>query len=96
PVQIHNILGLRSELPAKQIEAAEIFNRGIELYLKGMDTPDQPKDPEDLKKAYSLFKQALECYPDDKSSEVFMQRCMFFVQNGMPKFWDGVYTMTSK
>ena len=96
PVQIHNILGLRSELPAKQIEAAEIFNRGIELYLKGMDTPDQPKDPEDLKKAYRLFKQALECYPDDKSSEVFMQRCMFFVQNGMPKVWDGVYTMTSK
>ena len=96
PVQIHNILGLRSELPAKQIEAAEIFNRGIELYLKGMDTPEQPKDPDDLKKAYSLFKQALECYPDDKSSEVFMQRCMFFVQNGMPKVWDGVYTMTSK
>ncbi|MBR6152991.1 MAG: CHASE2 domain-containing protein [Treponema sp.] len=96
PVQIHNILGLRSELPAKQIEAAEIFNRGIELYLKGMDSPEQPKDPDDLKKAYSLFKQALECYPDDKSSEVFMQRCMFFVQNGMPKVWDGVYTMTSK
>lgn len=96
PVQIHNILGLRSELPAKQIEAAEIFNRGIELYLKGMDNPEQPKDPDDLKKAYSLFKQALECYPDDKSSEVFMQRCMFFVQNGMPKVWDGVYTMTSK
>ena len=96
PVQIHNILGLRSELPSAQIEAAEIFNRGIELYLKGMDTPDQPKDPEDLKKAYALFKQALECYPEDRSSEVFMQRCMFFVQNGMPKLWDGVYTMTSK
>lgn len=96
PVQIYNILGLKSELPAKQVEAAEIFNRGIELYLKGMNTPEEPKNPEELKKAYEIFKQALECYPDDKSSEVFMQRCMFFLQNGMPKLWDGVYTMTSK
>ncbi|MBP5358658.1 MAG: CHASE2 domain-containing protein [Treponema sp.] len=96
PVPIYNILGLRSELPPEQIEAAEIFNKGIEWYLKGSEAPDQGKDPEDLKKAYQFFKQALECYPKDESSEVFMQRCMFFVQNGLPPRWDGVYTMTSK
>ncbi|MEE3313266.1 MAG: CHASE2 domain-containing protein [Treponema sp.] len=96
PVPIYNILGLRSELPPAQIEAAEIFNKGIEWYLKGSETPDLKKDPEDLKKAYQFFKQALDCFPDDRSSEVFMQRCMFFVQNGLPERWDGVYTMTSK
>ena len=96
PVPIYNILGLKSELPPEQIEAAEIFNKGIEWYLKGSEAPDQGKDPEDLKKAYQFFKQALECYPKDESSEVFMQRCMFFVQNGLPPRWDGVYTMTSK
>ena len=96
PVPIYNILGLRSELPPEQIEAAEIFNKGIEWYLKGSEAPDQGKDPEDLKKAYQFFKQALECYPKDESSQVFMQRCMFFVQNGLPPRWDGVYTMTSK
>ncbi len=96
PVPIYNILGLKSELPSEQVEAAEIFNKGIEWYLKGNETPDMPKDPEDLKKAYQFFKQALECYPNDRSSEVFMQRCMFFVQNGLPPRWDGVYTMTSK
>ena len=96
PVQIYNILGLKSELPPAQVEAAEIFNKGIQWYLNGKDYPDQKKDPEDLKKAYAFFKQASECFPDDHSSEVFMQRCMFFVQNGMPDRWDGVYTMTSK
>lgn len=96
PVPIYNILGLKSELPPKQVEAAEIFNRGIDLYLKGSDTPDVPKDPEELKQAYELFNQALECYPEDRSSEVFMQRCMFYLQNGLPEIWDGVYTMTSK
>ena len=96
PVQIYNILGLKSELPAEQIEAAEIFNKGIEWYLKGASTPEAPKDPEDLKKAYQFFKQALACYPQDESSQVFMERCMFFVKNGLPERWDGVYTMTSK
>ncbi|MBO5606861.1 MAG: hypothetical protein J5930_03115 [Treponema sp.] len=28
--------------------------------------------------------------------QVFMDRCMSFVQNGLPERWDGVYTMTSK
>lgn len=96
PVQIYNILGLKSELPSEQVEAAEIFNKGIEWYLKGKDSPDLKKDPEDLKKAYAYFKKASECFPGDRSSEVFMQRCVFFLQNGLPPKWDGVYTMTSK
>ena len=96
PVPIYNILGLKSELPSEQVEAAEIFNKGIEWYLRGSETPDMTKDPEDLKKAYQFFKKALECYPEDRSSEVFMQRCMFYLQNGLPDRWDGVYTMTSK
>lgn len=96
PVQIYNILGLKSELPTEQVEAAEIFNKGIEWYLKGKDTPDLKKDPEDLKKAYAYFKKASECFPGDRSSEIFMQRCVFFLQNGLPPKWDGVYTMTSK
>lgn len=96
PVQIYNILGLKSELPSKQIEAAEIFNQGIQLYLKGMDTPGVAKNPDELKQAYKFFEQASKCYPDDKSSEVFMQRCMFFLTNGIPDIWDGVYTMKSK
>ena len=96
PVQIHNILGLRNELPSAQIEAAELFNQGIEWYLKGSDTPEVPKDPEDLKKAYEYFQKAKECYPEDKSSEVFMQRCVMYLKTGIPEIWDGVFTMKSK
>ncbi len=96
PVQIHNILGLRNELPKEQIEAAEIFNEGMNWYLKGSETPDVKKDIEDLKKAYEFFKKAKACYPLDASSEKFMERCEDFFANGLPDIWDGVYTMKTK
>lgn len=96
PVQLYNILGLKSELPPEQIEAAEIFNAGINLYLNGRDTPNEKKDIEDLKKAYNYFEQAAKCYPKDESSKVFMERCKQFITNGLPAVWDGVYVMQSK
>ena len=96
PVGIYNILGLREEMSQDQIKAAEVFNEGIEIYLKGSDTPEIPKKKTELKKAYELFKKAAEIYPQDISSKVFMKRCSDFIKNGVPEIWDGVYTMTSK
>ena len=64
--------------------------------MKGSDTPKESKDPEDLKKAYELYKEAAELYPDDKSSEYFMSRCETFLSIGLPSVWDGVFTMKTK
>ena len=96
PVQLYNILGVRADMPAAQIEAAEIFNEGMRLYLNGRDSPEQKKDIAELKKAYALFEQAAQCYPADQSSEKFMERCRYFFENGLPELWDGVYVMKSK
>ena len=96
PVRIYNIIGLRNELSEQQIKATEIFNQGMEWYMKGSDTPKESKDPEDLKKAYELYKEAAELYPDDKSSEYFMSRCETFLSIGLPSVWDGVFTMKTK
>ena len=96
PVGIYNILGLKDEMSEEQIKAAEIFNQGIELYLKGSDTPEVKKDTGELKAAFELFKKADELYPEDLSSKVFMKRCADFIKDCVPEVWDGVYTMTSK
>jgi len=96
PVGIYSIIGLRSELSEKRIKATELFNEGMKWYLKGIETPNEAKNPEDLKKAYEFYKQADELYPMDESSKVFMKRCEDFLKNGLPKIWDGVYTMQSK
>lgn len=96
PVQLYNILGLKSELPPEQIEAAQIFNEGMKYYLNGRDTPDAPKDIAEIKKALSFFEQAKACFPDDKSSDTFIDRCNDYIANGLPEKWDGVYVMKSK
>ncbi|WP_407399740.1 CHASE2 domain-containing protein [Treponema sp.] len=96
PVQIHNILGLKSEMDSAQIEAAALFNEGMRYYLMGSNTPEQKKSIDELKTAYAYFKKARECYPADESSEVFMKRCAIYIKKGIPPLWDGVYTMTSK
>ena len=96
PVGIYSIIGLRDELSEKRIKATELFNEGMKWYLKGIDTPGEPKDPEDLKKACMLYRQADELYPMDESSKVFIKRCENYIKNGLPKIWDGVYTMETK
>ncbi|MCI6443210.1 CHASE2 domain-containing protein [Treponema sp.] len=96
PVQIHNILGLKSEMDPAQVEAAALFNEGMRYYLMGSDTPEVKKNVEELKTAYAYFKKAKECYPADGSSEVFLKRCSMYIKKGVPAIWDGVYTMTSK
>ncbi|MCR4942929.1 MAG: CHASE2 domain-containing protein, partial [Clostridium sp.] len=96
PVGIYSIIGLREELSEKRIKATDLFNEGMKWYLNGYETPEVPKNPEDLKKAWSLYKQADELYPMDESSKVFMERCENFLKTGLPKVWDGVYTMQSK
>lgn len=104
PVQIYSITGLRSELSAAEIEASELFNAAMDFYLKGRDTPDQPKDPEELKKAIEYFEKAYSCFhytdPQDKKfismEKKMIERCRFYLEKGLPSVWDGVYTMTSK
>ena len=85
PVQIYSILGKKSDLSPEVIEAAEIFNKGSDLYLQG-----------DFEQALKLFRDAERCYAADPSSKVFAERCQQFIQSGKPDNWDGVYTMTSK
>ena len=111
PVQIYSIVGLRSELKKEEIEAAEIFNRAMEFYLKGREDGAPQKDIDDFKKAKKLFEEAYRCNPtsdpQDKSylspEKKMIVRCENYIVNGLPKDvngniikWNGVYTMTSK
>ena len=111
PVQIYSIQGLKSEISAAQIEGTALFNKGMEWYLKGRESPDGKKDLEDFIKAKHYFEEAWNCYhtveEQDKSfittERKMIERCDTFLKKGLPKDengivlpWDGVYTMKSK
>lgn len=96
PIRIYNILGLKSQMDATQIEAASLFNEGMKYYLMGSNTPEIKKNVDELKTAYAYFKKAKDTFPADESSEVFMKRCAIYIKKGLPPLWTGVFTMTSK
>ncbi|HAK69575.1 MAG TPA: hypothetical protein DCM57_07945 [Treponema sp.] len=111
PVQIYSIQGLRAEMKPEEIEAAALFNKGMEWYLKGRETPTGEKDKQDFLKAKHYFEEADRCYegidsPDKgilSMEKKMIERCDDFFTNGLPVNekgivlpWDGVYTMKSK
>ena len=96
PVRIYNILGFRHKMNDARLKAAAIFNRGMECYMKGSNTPGYQKPQSELEEAKKYFDMAAELYPNDESSAVFSKRCVDFIQKGIPQIWDGVYTMETK
>ena len=96
PVRIYNILGFRNKMGDAQLKAAAIFNKGMEYYMKGCNTPGYQKPASELEEAKKYFDMAAELYSADESSAVFSQRCSDFIKDGIPPVWDGVYTMKTK
>ncbi len=85
PVQLVNILGVKSELDPALIESVDLFHKGLDCYLA-----------KDFAKGKEFFDQATALYPSDEAASVFAERCATNLANGVPDEWDGVVNMTSK
>jgi adenylate cyclase len=66
------------------IEVLEMFNNGIEYYNEGK-----------WDDAIRQFKKAQKGNPDDKASNMYVERCGVLKKRD-PKDWDGVWVATSK
>lgn len=86
PVQLYNVLGIRSEMSREQIEAAAVFDSASEAYLAG-----------NFEDALALYEKAQVLFgADDGTPAVFIARCKDFIAQGKHGAWDGVYVMTDK
>lgn len=81
-VQLHSIIGLKSQLKSDQLEAIALFNEGIKFFLKAEHNGDSKASIEDVKTAYAYFKKARDCYQAAETAEVFMKKCAQFIKNG--------------
>lgn len=84
PVIIHELMGL-DVATDQQRQLLAAFNEGYQLYHQQSFT-----------QALEKFKQALSVSPTDGPSQVFIERCEYFITNPPPASWDGVYTMKTK
>jgi len=70
---------------AEKLKALEFFSEGRKLY-KMMD----------FQKASDFFQKAIDICPDDEPSKVYLERCIYYINNPPPEDWDGVYVMKTK
>lgn len=92
PVAIYELVGLKDKLPRSTLDCIEIFNRGIEYYLR-----------QDWTSAADCFARSMTLEPARPSavsgvdaSTVFLKRCAAMRLNPPGKDWDGVFVMTTK
>lgn len=85
PVQLYNIIGVKSELSKEVIESVKLFHEGMDFYLK-----------KDFINAGKRFYGAQKLNPEDETASVFIERCKQLHKSGVPANWDGIINMTSK
>ena len=91
-VAIYELVGLKDKLPRLTLDCIEIFNAGIEYYLR-----------QDWTSAADCFARSATLEPARPSavvgldaSTVFLKRCAAMNLNPPGKEWDGVFVMKTK
>ncbi|MEW6387224.1 MAG: adenylate/guanylate cyclase domain-containing protein [Thermodesulfobacteriota bacterium] len=85
PIAVFQVLALPGALTPAQAGAREEFARGLELYREGR-----------FAAAAAHFSRALEYWPEDHPSLVFLTRCQQYEINPPPPDWDAVFRPDQK
>lgn len=87
PVHIYEVLGGEDyEMNTETRKFLDLFSEAQQLYRNAK-----------FKEAKQAFKEATSIYERDQSSQVFIKRCNYIIENGPEGSWDeGVWTMQTK
>ncbi|MCB1194094.1 MAG: HAMP domain-containing protein [Leptospiraceae bacterium] len=86
PVKIYEMISYHSQVPQNIIDATNIYEQAINLYKK-----------KKWDKAIELFEKAIEVKGKrDKSSELLVDRCIYYKRSPPPPKWDGVFARKHK
>ena len=77
--------GDEEPLIKKKLKALDTFHRGVNCYHS-----------RDFDDARQLFTQVLAVIPEDRATQLFLEKTAFYQMNGVDKEWTGVEEMTSK
>ena len=86
PVGVYEILDYHTEQTFPNMpEVLGRFRDGLRYYRAG-----------DFDRAGAQFREALALNPNDRASEVFLERCAYLTEHPVPAAWDGIWVMKSK
>ncbi len=83
PVKIYHLIK-QGEIEHELKLLFEDFYEGLYFYREGS-----------WEKALKVFENILKTYPNDKPTQLFLNRCEILIKNKI-EYWDGTWTMTTK
>jgi adenylate cyclase len=81
PVRIHELLGLKGEVPPDRLEAARAFERAVGVFRE---------------RRWAEAREAFRALPPDGAIRIYLGLCDRYEQVPPPEDWDGAYQMTGK
>ncbi|MCD6110007.1 adenylate/guanylate cyclase domain-containing protein, partial [bacterium] len=84
-VRVYELLAHKGQVSETGIKLLKTYNDGINLYLD-----------RNFKEAQEMFKQALQIYPDDGPSKLYLERSDILTNYPPPADWDGIFNMKTK
>jgi adenylate cyclase len=85
PVQLYNIIAVRSEASGNQVALVDRFNLAIDAYRERR-----------FADALLLFTKCAELAPEDDASRIYLDRVRALLRDGVPEGWSDIITMTAK
>lgn len=86
PVAIYELLDCHTERTFPNMEqVVRAYERGLRSYRACQFQP-----------AIEAFEEALRLHPKDKASQIFIERCAYYLHHPPPESWDGSWTMAEK
>lgn len=82
PVRIYELL---DRFGGEKPEWVQIFESALQLYREGK-----------FAQALEFFKKVVTIKGDDQPSQLFLQRCNYLINSGVPDNWDGVIDLKEK
>jgi len=85
PVRLHELIDTMEAASGSQHKLVQIFHAALDRF-----------EQRDWKQASAGFKEALALRADDRPSQMYLARCVNFIQKPPQDTWDGVYNLTEK
>lgn len=85
PVRIYELISEKGKITKAHADMVKLFNEGLMFYRA-----------REWDKAIICFNNVLSTYPEDKASQVYIQRCNLLAKETLPDNWRGVFNLQEK
>ncbi|KAJ3304211.1 hypothetical protein HDU76_005232 [Blyttiomyces sp. JEL0837] len=87
PLRIYEVMEAEpdEDIKNRKIQLTALYEAGLEEYRGG-----------NIANAYEIFQRVLDMYADDVPTKLFLERCEYWLQQGMPEEWNPIWVMKDK